>query len=72
MITGDNILMVKLMLRWFVHVVVGEDSMQLSQVHSQRETASTTTPTGNSNKIAAMIIAIVCDNTSNYRCQALF
>lgn len=38
MVMGHSILIIKLILRYFVQVAVGEDSMQLSQVQFQRET----------------------------------
>lgn len=40
---GHSILMIKLILTYFVQAAVGEDSMQLSQVHFQRETSTATT-----------------------------
>lgn len=40
---GRSILMIKLILRYFVQVAFGKDSMQLSQVQFQRETSIATT-----------------------------
>lgn len=43
MVMGHSILMIKMILRYFVQVAVGEDSMQLSQVQFQREKSTATT-----------------------------